>query len=172
MSIEHDSRPAETGMQDALVEVLSSRQNVTITVRGEDGTAIRSGSHIVRMDTYERATTGSDHGNVEWDTVLCLVAEDEGAPDVEAALARLFEVAFRHSGQSRVVAQFLLAWWNGSTFGGFVISDLFRLDADLAADAATVFTHLSRRSTAAYVDAYGFGKEMRQLAERYLPCED
>lgn len=89
---------------------------------------------------------------------------------MKAALARLFEVAARNTGQSKIVARFLLAWWNGSTFGGFDLSDLFVLDADLAEDMATVFAHLSKRSCAAYADAYGFGREIGKLASRYLPA--
>jgi len=155
-----------------LARIIGSGRDFTIQVRGSGGTPVRSGAKIVDAYAYEWVLPADGSRAEQRETIVCLVAEDEGEPDVQAALARLFEVAFRHSGQSRIVAQFLLAWWNGGAWGGFVVSDLFRLDADLAVDVGTVFKHLSQRSGAAYIDAYGFGPEMRQLVDRYRAQAD
>lgn len=172
MSSACSDAPPVNRAPDLLARLVGSGRNFTMEVRGAGGTAVRSGAKIVDAYAYDLVLPASRGRPEERETVVYLVAEDSGEPDVEAALARLFEVAFRHSGQSGIVAQFLLAWWNGGAWGGFVVSDLFGLDADLAADIATVFTHLSRRSTAAYVDAYGFGPQMRRLVDRYRPRSD
>ena len=63
--------------------------------------------------------------------------------EVEAALGRLVVVAKSDTGQSRRVANFLLAWWNGDDWGHFPISDLFGLDTELARDIATIIAFLA-----------------------------
>lgn len=55
----------------------------------------------------------------------------------EAALRRLFEVAQRDSGQSRVVAKFLLGCYNGDRFP-FDLTDFRALDYDLFDDCLSV----------------------------------
>jgi hypothetical protein len=45
-----------------------------------------------------------------------------------AALDRLLAHAQRDSGQSRVVADFLLAWWNSGSCGAFDLTSLWSLD--------------------------------------------
>ena len=40
-----------------------------------------------------------------------------------AALERLIDIAQRDTGQSRRVADFLLAWWNAGECGGFDLTD-------------------------------------------------
>ena len=49
-----------------------------------------------------------------------------------AALDRLFALAKSDTGQSARVANFLLAWWNGTDLGHFPIADLFGLDTSVA----------------------------------------
>lgn len=57
----------------------------------------------------------------------------EGVP----ALVRLVAVARRGSGQSRIIARFLLGLWNGSAYT-FDLTDLRSLDAELHADCLAV----------------------------------
>lgn len=55
------------------------------------------------------------------------------------ALRRLLKLARYDSGQCSRVAEFLLAWWNAQTCGGFDVMDVGSLDPDLAADVVVVF---------------------------------
>jgi predicted lipid carrier protein YhbT len=57
----------------------------------------------------------------------------------KAALERLLLHARGESGQSRRVADFLLAWWNATDCGGFDIATTWALDANIAADVVMVF---------------------------------
>ena len=54
------------------------------------------------------------------------------------ALSRLFEIARSCTGQSKKVADFLLAWWNAADNGGWDPMDLWSLDAGIARDVMTV----------------------------------
>lgn len=71
-----------------------------------------------------------------------------------AAFERLIDLAKSDTGQSRRVANFILAWWNADSLGGFDIADLFALDAAIAADMATVFSWVASRSNAEYPNDY------------------
>ena len=59
-----------------------------------------------------------------------------------AALTRLIPIAMSDTGQSRRVANFLMAWWNGPELGHFEIADLFGLDVAVANDIATIDGYL------------------------------
>jgi hypothetical protein len=45
-----------------------------------------------------------------------------------AALQRLIQIAQDDTGQSRIVANFLLAWWNAGECGGFDLTDVWGVD--------------------------------------------
>jgi hypothetical protein len=49
-----------------------------------------------------------------------------------AALERLIEMAQGDTGQSRIVANFLLAWWNAAECGGFDLTDVWAVDTAIA----------------------------------------
>ena len=87
--------------------------------------------------------------------------------EMEAALKRLFEIAKHDSGQCRRVANFLLAWWDGDSWGHFPIHDLFNVDTAIAADMATVFTYLGQHPGAVYADHWGYRESMAELVERW-----
>lgn len=70
------------------------------------------------------------------------------------AFERLLKLAQSDTGQSRRVANFLLAWWNAESLGGFDMADLFGVDSTIAADMATVFTWLAGQSIATYPTEY------------------
>lgn len=60
------------------------------------------------------------------------------------AVRRLLKVAQSDTGQSRLCANFLLAWWNGQSCGGFNLVDLWGLDRALALDMLAVFGLIAR----------------------------
>ncbi len=71
-----------------------------------------------------------------------------------AAFERLLQVANSDTGQSRRVANFILAWWNATDLGGFDLADLFAVDRHIAADMATVFSYVAGRNTPIYPEEY------------------
>jgi hypothetical protein len=81
-----------------------------------------------------------------------------------AALARLIEIAQRDTGQSRRVADFLLAWHNAAENGGWDITDLWNVDQSIGDDMFTVL-HLIRAEQR-YPDDQGFKDEMQCAAYR------
>jgi hypothetical protein len=84
-----------------------------------------------------------------------------------AALRRLVAIAQSDTGQSRRVANFLLAWWNATDCGGFDLTDLWSLDAAIAADILTVARLIALRHD--YPTAYGFGPQFEQLVAAWRP---
>ena len=85
----------------------------------------------------------------------------------EAALRRLVEIAQRYTGQSRRVADFLLAWWNASQCGGFDLTNLFSVDDAIAQDMVTVFAMVARINK--YPDTLGFGDDFKLIVEAWRP---
>jgi hypothetical protein len=57
-----------------------------------------------------------------------------------AALTRLIPIAMSDTGQSKRVADFLMAWWNGPDLGHFQIADIFGLDVVMANDMSGIST--------------------------------
>ena len=84
-----------------------------------------------------------------------------------AALVRLLDLAKADTGQSRRVADFLLAWWNPSTCGGFDLTTLWGVDDDIAADMAAVFALIARMH--AYPDTMGFEAEFKAVVRAWRP---
>lgn len=60
------------------------------------------------------------------------------------ALRRLITVAKSDTGQSRRVADFLLAWWNAGSCGRFDLTDLWAVDTAIAVDMVSVFGLVAR----------------------------
>jgi hypothetical protein len=88
---------------------------------------------------------------------------------MEAALARLIDLARSDTGQAARVARFLMAWWNGPELGDFPIADLFGLDCSVAADITTVFGYLGQHPGAIYINAFGYEDAMAEIIERWGP---
>jgi hypothetical protein len=84
-----------------------------------------------------------------------------------AALLRLLDVATGDSGQSRRVADFLLAWWSPGSCGGFDLTVAWALDEEIVADLVTVFG-LAARSRE-YPDALGYGEAFRRVVQAWRP---
>ena len=82
-----------------------------------------------------------------------------------AALERLLGIAARDTGQSRRVADFLLAWWNASECGGFDLTDLWGVDPQIAGDMITIFTMLIH--CCHYPDTLGYAEEFKALVREW-----
>lgn len=83
------------------------------------------------------------------------------------ALERLIAIAQRNTGQSRRVADFLLAWWNPAECGGFDITTLWGLDTPIVEDATTVFGMIAR--VGVYPGALGYEADFRLIVEQWRP---
>ncbi len=91
-----------------------------------------------------------------------------GMTDTERiALERLIGVAKRDTGQSRRVADFLLAWWNASDCGSFDLTELRALDDAITADMTTVFAFIARVSK--YPDRLGYEADFKAIVRIWRP---
>lgn len=91
--------------------------------------------------------------------------------EAQAALDRLFKVALSDTGQSRVTANFLLAWWNAQDWGGFDIAELFSVDRAIADDMACIFSYLGQHGSATYADAFDRRAETVELIRLWRKAE-
>jgi hypothetical protein len=84
------------------------------------------------------------------------------------SLERLIQIARGDSGQCRIVANFLLAWWNAAEYGGFDLTDVWAVDAAIAQDMLAVFDQIihCRR----YPDSLGYEKQFQTIACRWRPA--
>lgn len=87
--------------------------------------------------------------------------------DELAALERLIAHAQRDSGQSRIVADFLLAWWNAGSCGGFDLTSVWALDSAIVADMTVVFGLIGRVNH--YPDRMGYEAEFTNLVRTWRP---
>jgi hypothetical protein len=90
------------------------------------------------------------------------------ASNAIAALERLVDVARGNTGQSGKVANFLLAWWNAGECGGFDLTDLWGVDASIAADMVSVFALVAERNK--YPDTLGYGKQFEAIVRAWRPA--
>jgi hypothetical protein len=81
------------------------------------------------------------------------------------ALERLIKIAKSDTGQSRLVADFLLAWWNASRDGGFDLTHLWNVDRAISDDMCAVFKLIAR--TWAYPDRFGYGADFEQIVTEW-----
>lgn len=84
-----------------------------------------------------------------------------------AALERLISHAKRDSGQSRRVADFLLAWWNAGQCGGFDLTSLWSVDDAIARDMKTVFGLIARENK--YPDSLGYEQDFNAIVKEWRP---
>ena len=87
--------------------------------------------------------------------------------DQKAALERLIAIAQSDTGQARRVADFLLAWWNAGSCGGFDFTDLWGVDHSIADDMVIVFSYVARAN--AYPDTLGFNVEFQSIVRGWRP---
>ncbi len=86
----------------------------------------------------------------------------------KAALERLITIAQADTGQSRMTAEFLLSWWNARNCGGFDLTTLWGVDAQIATDMVTVFALVA--SCHRYPDDLGYGEEFRRIVHAWRPA--
>jgi len=84
------------------------------------------------------------------------------------ALQRLIGHAKRDSGQSGMVADFLLAWWNSPECGAFDLINTWGCDDVIAEDMITIFAFVARNK--AYPDNLGFGADFSLLVRMWRPA--
>lgn len=89
-------------------------------------------------------------------------------PRQRNALERLIGIAQSGAGQSRKVANFLLAWWNAQECGGFDLTDVWNLERAIAEDMLTVFGLLIHCMD--YPDTLGYGREFDALIHAWRPA--
>lgn len=70
------------------------------------------------------------------------------------SLERLISVAKNGTGQSETVANFLLAWWNADSCGGFNLTELWAVDSALVEDMVNVFKLVEKVRN--YPDTLGY----------------
>ena len=87
--------------------------------------------------------------------------------DGRAALERLIRIAQGDTGQSRIVANFLLAWWNATECGGFDLTDVWAVDTAIAVDMLRVFAMLAAHQH--YPDTLGYGKHFETIVRTWRP---
>lgn len=83
------------------------------------------------------------------------------------ALERLIEIAKRDTGQSRRVADFLLAWWNAGSCGSFDLTNLWGVDSVIANDMVTVFGLIAKANK--YPDSLGYGADFKAIVRAWRP---
>lgn len=83
------------------------------------------------------------------------------------ALDRLVKIAQSDTGQSRRVADFLLAWWNAGECGGFDLTTLWGVDSSIATDMATVFGLVAEINS--YPDRLGYGPAFERIIATWRP---
>ncbi len=66
------------------------------------------------------------------------------------AFERLHHIARSDTGQSRRVADFILAWWNAQELGGFDLADIFAVDRAIGRDMSRVVAWLATRAEPEY----------------------
>lgn len=94
-------------------------------------------------------------------------------PDVDnklAALERLIEVASHDTGQSKKVADFLLAWWNADNCGAFDLTTLWQVDTKIAEDMIAVCALIAL--TNSYPDSLGYKKVFEGLVKDWRNFEN
>jgi hypothetical protein len=84
-----------------------------------------------------------------------------------AALLRLLKVASSNTGQSRRVADFLLAWWNAASCGSFDLTTAWSLDTALVDDVITVFGLAVRCGS--YPDTLGYAEMFGEVIAQWRP---
>ena len=84
-----------------------------------------------------------------------------------AALQRLVEIAATDTGQSRTVADFLLAWWNARACGGFDLTTLWSVAPPLRDDMLVVLDLIAHHRE--FPTAYGLDDAFTALVARWRP---
>lgn len=87
--------------------------------------------------------------------------------DQKEALERLLAIAQQGTGQSRRVADFLLAWWNAGQCGGFDFTSMWACDSPIVSDMARVFAYIGHNRH--YPDSLGYGRRFESIVREWRP---
>jgi hypothetical protein len=116
--------------------------------------------HLVMQDAPATTLSAEHHAEM-----VTAISEGEYAremtPDQRAALERLIALAEQDGVQARVVADFLLAWWNAEECGGFDLTRLWRLDKSVKHDVTAVFAMVS--NLLGYPDDHGYQADFERV---------
>jgi hypothetical protein len=83
------------------------------------------------------------------------------------ALENLLQHARGDTGQSRRIADFLLAWWNPSACGACDMTTGWGLDEAIAEDMCVVFRLATRASS--YHDTLSYGPQFEAVVRSWRP---
>jgi hypothetical protein len=92
---------------------------------------------------------------------------EQMTPAERAALDRLVDHARGDTGQSRRVADFLLAWWNAGQCGSYDITTAWGVDDAIMYDMCVVFRLASRANS--YPDTLGYGPQFEAIVRAWRP---
>jgi len=98
---------------------------------------------------------------------MAIVRHVKVSPKEHEAIERLLQIASGNTGQSRRVADFLLAWWNAGSCGGFDITTAWGLDTAIAEDVVTVFALAVRCGS--YPDTLGYSEGFKSVVHEWRP---
>jgi hypothetical protein len=84
-----------------------------------------------------------------------------------AALERLLVIAARDTGQSRRVADFLLAWWNAGTCGSFDLTTMWGCDTAIVDDMVIVFAYVGHNNHYPYT--LGYEQQFEAVVRAWRP---
>ncbi len=98
---------------------------------------------------------------------VCVNKRIEKRPEPKTALRRLIKIAQGDTHQSRIVANFLLAWWNSDTCGAFKLTEIWSVDLQIAEDMISVFELFA--FSREYPHAYGPRSEFEDLIRAWRP---
>ena len=88
--------------------------------------------------------------------------------EVGGAISRLIVIAGSDTGQASRAADFLLAWWDGATWGHFPVLHLCNCDPSISEDMLIVMAYLAQQPTV-YPDAWGYRDAMAAMVEQWRP---
>jgi hypothetical protein len=92
---------------------------------------------------------------------------DQMTPSEKRALENLLRHAQGGTGQSRRVADFLLAWWNAGACGAYDLTAAWGVDDDIMEDMCVVFRLASRANS--YPDILGYGPQFEAIVRAWRP---
>lgn len=88
-------------------------------------------------------------------------------PAEKVALENLLQIAQGNTGQSRRVADFLLAWWNAGQCGSYDLTTAWAVDDNIMEDMCVVFRLASRSNS--YPDTLGYGPQFENIVREWRP---
>jgi len=119
------------------------------------------------MKPHQRTEREEAQGQMRFAEFLALPVKCDLDRAARKALDRLIEFALQRSGQGRIVADFLLAWWNSKECGAFNPAKLWGLDKEIGDDVCLIFRAIA--SMAKYPDALGYEKQFSRLLHMWRP---